>query len=75
MTLILEDGNGKRVRNLVSETWFPAGENVAWWDGTNDLLRDVEAARHGVYHIPAQLVAPGDIPRSRPGPKEDRPPL
>ena len=59
VTLVLEDGDGKRVRNLVSETWFPAGDNVAWWDGTNDLLRDVEAARHGVYHVPAQLVAPG----------------
>jgi NHL repeat len=59
VTLVLEDGDGKRVRNLVSETWFPAGDNVVWWDGTNDLLRDVEAARHGVYHVPAQLVAPG----------------
>ena len=30
-----------------------------WWDATDDLARDVDAARHGVYHIPAQLVAPG----------------
>ncbi len=60
VTLVLEDSHGKRVRNLISETWFPAGESVLWWDGTNDLLRDVEAARHGVYHVPAQLVAPGE---------------
>jgi hypothetical protein len=59
VTLVLEDRAGRRVRNLVSETWFPAGENVAWWDGAGDLLRDPEAARHGVYHVPARLVAPG----------------
>ncbi len=47
------------MRNLVSETPFPAGENIAWWDGSDDLLRDPEAARHGVYHIPTRPVAPG----------------
>lgn len=59
VTLVLEDASGKRVRNLVSETPFPAGDNTAWWDGMDDLLRDKEAARHGVYHIPAQFVQPG----------------
>lgn len=60
VTLVIEDAAGKRVRNLVSETWFAAGENVAWWDGTDDLGRDRDAARHGVYQIPCQFVAPGD---------------
>jgi hypothetical protein len=59
VTLVLETPDGKRVRNLVSETPFPAGENTAWWDGMDDLLRDKEAAAHGVYHIPAQFVQPG----------------
>lgn len=59
VTLVIEGADGKRVRNLVAETKFPAGENTAWWDGTDDLLRDAEAARHGLYHIPAQFVAPG----------------
>ncbi|MEA3212271.1 MAG: hypothetical protein QOE70_5328 [Chthoniobacter sp.] len=59
VTLVIEDAAGKRVRNLVSETRFPAGENVAWWDGTDDLGRDRDAARHGLYHIPEQPVAPG----------------
>ena len=59
MTLVIEDSAGKRVRNLVSETPFPAGANTAWWDGMDDLLRDKEAARHGIYRIPAQFVAPG----------------
>jgi len=59
VTLVLDDAQGKRVRNLLSETFFPAGENTAWWDGMDDLGRDPEAAHHGIYHIPGQLVAPG----------------
>lgn len=60
VTLVLEDKAGQRVRNLVSETPFPAGENIAWWDGSDDLLRDPQAAHHGVYHIPNRPVAPGE---------------
>ena len=59
VTLVIEDSQNHRVRNLVSETPFPAGENTAWWDGSDDLLRDPEAARHGVYHIPNRMVEPG----------------
>jgi len=59
VTLVIEDESGKRVRNLISETPFPAGDSVAWWDGTDDLGRDVDAAKHGVYKIPAQFVTPG----------------
>lgn len=59
VTLVIEDQQGRRVRNLVSETPFPAGDNIAWWDGSDDLLRDPEAARHGVYHIPTRPVSPG----------------
>lgn len=59
VTLVIEDENGKRVRNLISETPYPAGNNVAWWDGTDDLGRDIDAAKHGVYKIPAQFVTPG----------------
>ena len=60
VTLVIEDKAGTRVRNLVSETPFPAGENIAWWDGSDDFLRDTEAAKHGVYHIPTRPVVPGD---------------
>ncbi len=59
VTLVIEDANNCRIRNLISETPFPAGENTAWWDGSDDLLRDPQAARHGVYHIPTRLVTPG----------------
>ena len=59
VTLVIEDQDGRRIRNLVSETPFPAGDNIAWWDGTDDLGRDIDAAAHGLYNIPAQFVAPG----------------
>jgi hypothetical protein len=60
VTLVIEDSQGLRVRNLISQTRLPAGQNVIWWDGTDDLGRDPEAARHGVYRIPGRLVAPGE---------------
>ncbi len=58
VTLVIEDADGNRVRNLVSETRFPAGDNTAWWDGLDDRDRDYEAAAHHTYRIPGKLVAP-----------------
>ena len=65
VTLVIEDEQGQRVRNLVSETPYPAGDNVAWWDGSDDLLRDVDAARHGLYHIPDAVRGTGQIHGAR----------
>ena len=59
VTLVVEDSDGKRVRNLVSQTPFPAGENTVYWDGTDDITRDPDAANHGFYYIPPEFVAPG----------------
>lgn len=60
VTLVIEGADGKRVRNLISETSFPAGKHTVAWDGLDDLGRDPEAAKHSVFHIPGKLVAPGD---------------
>lgn len=60
VTLVIEDADGKRVRNLVSETAFPKGDNIVWWDGTDDLGRDKAAIDHALYSIPRQLVTPGE---------------
>ncbi|HSI35338.1 MAG TPA: hypothetical protein VK986_17290, partial [Tepidisphaeraceae bacterium] len=59
VTLVIEDSAGKRVRNLISETYYEKGANVAWWDGSDDLGRDPSAAKHGLYYIPARPVEPG----------------
>ncbi|HMJ90729.1 MAG TPA: hypothetical protein VK530_12990, partial [Candidatus Acidoferrum sp.] len=58
VTLVIDGENGKRVRNLLSETPFPAGKNVAWWDGLDDLGRDTKAAEHAIYHVPGKFVLP-----------------
>jgi hypothetical protein len=59
VTLVIDDSNGKRVRNLISETLFAAGENVTYWDGLDDLGRDTKSAEAAVYHVPGKAVAPG----------------
>ena len=43
VTLVIEDAQGNRVRNLLSETAFPAGQNIAWWDGLDDLTPESRA--------------------------------
>ena len=60
VTLVLEDKTGRRLCNLVCDKPYPAGKNVFWWDGSDDLGRDLDAANHGLYRIPDQPVAPGD---------------
>ena len=59
VTLVIDDAQGNRVRNLVSDTWFSAGANTVWWDGTDDLSPNRDAAEHGVYLIATHFVAPG----------------
>ena len=59
VTLVLEDQQGQRVRNLLSEAFFPAGDNVTWWDGLDDLGRDLNSAAHAVYNVPGKFIAPG----------------
>ncbi len=59
VTLVIDDAQGNRVRNLISDTLFQAGPNTVWWDGTDDLGRNPDAATHGVYLIPTHFVASG----------------
>ncbi len=58
-TLVVEDEWGNRVRNLVSAGTFKKGPNRVWWDCSDDLTRDIDAANHGLYHIPERPVSPG----------------
>src|SRR5262249_9221682 len=50
VTLTIEDTRGDRVRNLLAETRFPAGENTIYWDGYDDGKRDEDGGlvRHRV---------------------------
>lgn len=60
VTLVIDAADGMRVRNLISETPFEAGDHTIWWDGSDDLGRDAKAASNGIYSIPFQPVAPGE---------------
>jgi hypothetical protein len=53
VTLVIEDAEGQRVRNLVSETPFPAGDNVhrVYWTNkatglTSDIPSEAELTPH-----------------------------
>ena len=59
ITIVLEDQNGNRVRNLIQETYFPAGTHTVSWDGY-DIGYPVNRPRpEGEYDIERQLVAAG----------------
>lgn len=58
VTLAIDDAKGKRVRNLISETLFPAGENTVWWDGM-DESGQVDVSPRGYYKIKGKLVDVG----------------
>jgi hypothetical protein len=59
VTLVIDNADGVRVRNLIADTWFDAGKNIVSWDGQDDLGRDIDAAKHGAYSIPGKFVPAG----------------
>ena len=59
VTLVIERPDGTRVRNLIANQPYPAGEQTAWWDGLDDLGRDAGAAAHGLYNVPGSMVEAG----------------
>jgi len=36
VTVVIEDQNGNRVRNLLASHYLPAGQNTVYWDGYDD---------------------------------------
>jgi hypothetical protein len=59
VTVAIDDSRGNRVRNLIAETWLPAGENTVYWDGADDHGR-MNSGAHGNYEIKGTLVSPGN---------------
>jgi hypothetical protein len=57
VTLVIEDENSVRVRNLVSERFLEAGKHVIGWDGLDEA--GIPAAVQGAYDLYPHLVAPG----------------
>ncbi len=58
VTLVIEDDAGNRVRNLVSETLYEAGEHTLYWDGMDDH-GCADVGPHGNYTTTGSIVAPG----------------
>lgn len=46
VTLVLEDEQGRRVRNLIADAFRPAGANVDYWDGADDEGHLVSPGRY-----------------------------
>jgi hypothetical protein len=42
VTVVVEYGEGRRIRNLIGETLLPAGEALVWWDGYDEGERERE---------------------------------
>ncbi len=57
-TLVIEDAQGTRVRNLVSDTFFDAGNHTMYWDGLDESGR-IDGPYAGIYRMVGQPVAPG----------------
>lgn len=57
VTLVIESAEGVRVKNLVGETRFAAGEHVVIWDGRDETSKNFRVC--GVYDIDPQPVAKG----------------
>jgi len=61
LTLVIEDAKGNRVRNLVSETYCPAGENTLWWDGLDGhRLKNNPRSPTWDPEVDGRLVEPGE---------------
>ena len=69
VTLVIENANGNRVKNLISETKFDAGEHTVYWDGKDESIYDpapvrlgnghVRMGHQGIYNVKGKVVEPG----------------
>ncbi len=59
LTLVVEDASGRRVRNLIQETYFPAGTHTIYWDGYDEGQAINRNRPEGNYDIERFLVLPG----------------
>lgn len=57
VTVVIDDAQGNRVRNLIGETFFAAGENTVYWDGL-DESGVVPGTPSFTYSVQGKLVEP-----------------
>ncbi len=66
VTLVIENQEGKRIRNLIQDTWFEGGTHTLYWDGYDQGEHWVHPPIEGgsnkkaqLYNIYRQRVEPG----------------
>jgi len=58
VTLVIDDADGNRVRNLISETPFAAGQHVVEWDGRDDH-EPKQVSQQPVFTFQGNPIGPG----------------
>jgi hypothetical protein len=58
VTLAIDDAQGVRVKNLVSDTFFAAGRHTVYWDGLDESGK-IPGPYAGIYQMVGHPVAPG----------------
>jgi hypothetical protein len=58
VTLVIEDAAGKRIRNLVGDTLFAAGNHTVYWDGLDESGK-IQGPYAGIYKMVGYPVGPG----------------
>ena len=60
VTLVIEDSQGRRVRNLIGETPLEAGPHTIWWDGLDESQVVPDPVHKVFYQVRGKLAAPGE---------------
>ena len=58
VTLVIEDAAGKRIKNLVGDTLFAAGNHTVYWDGLDESGK-IQGPYAGIYKMVGYPVGPG----------------
>ncbi len=59
VSLVLEDADGHRIRNLLQDSFYSSGEHTVFWDGYDAGLPTARDRNEGNYAITRTLVTPG----------------
>jgi hypothetical protein len=58
VSLVIDDKQGNRIRNLIGDVPRKAGRNIDWWDGKDDDGKEVSPGEYflrGIFHKPFTL--------------------
>ena len=60
LTVVVDAPDGKRIRNLIANTYFPAGRHTLYWDGYDEgRAVNYKAYRNDAYDLERTSAVPG----------------